>query len=134
MLRTGKIWPSKSSAGGPIFFAKQANDKLHIVVDYRAFNSITIKDKYPLPLITTLMEQVETSQVFSKLDLKLGFNLPRIAEGDEWKTVFKTCYGLYEYTVMLFGLTNAPSGFQRHLNNILSEKIDCSVLIYINDI
>jgi len=83
MLRTSKIRPSKSSAGAPIFVAKQANSKLCIVVDYRGLNAITIKDKYPLPLMTTLMEQVGTSQVFSKLDLKLGFNLLRIAEGDE---------------------------------------------------
>ena len=95
MLRTGKIQPSKSSAGAPIFFAKQANGKLRIVVDYRGLNAITIKDRYPLPLMTTLMEQVGTSQVCSKLDLKLGFNLLRIAEGDAWKTAFKTRYGLY---------------------------------------
>jgi len=134
MLRTSKIRPSKSSARAPIFFAKQAKGKLRIVVDYRGLNAITIIDKYPLPLITTLMEQVGTSQVFSKLDLKLGFNLLRIAEGDEWKTAFKTCYSLYEYMVMPFGLTNAPSVFQRHVNNILCEKIDCGVVVYIDDI
>jgi hypothetical protein len=134
MLKNGKIRPSKSSAGAPIFFAKQANGKLRIVVDYRGLNAMTIKDKYPLPLMTTLMEQVGTSQLFSKLDLKLGFNLLRIAEGDEWKTAFKTRYGLYEYTVMPFGLTNAPSVFQRHLNNILAEKIDRGVVVYIDDI
>jgi len=75
ILRTSKIRPSKSSAGAPIFLAKQANGKLRIVVGYRGLNAITIKDKYPLPLMTTLMEQVGTSQVFFKLDLKLGFNL-----------------------------------------------------------
>jgi len=133
MLRTSKIWPSKTSAGAPIFFAKQANGKLRIVVDYRGLNAITIKDRYPLPLMTTLMEQVGTSQVCSKLDLKLGFNLLRIAKGDEWKTAFKTRYGLYKYTVILFGLPNASSVFQRHLNNILSEKIDCGVVVYIDD-
>jgi len=134
MLKNGKIRPSKSNAGAPIFFAKQANGKLRIVVDYRGLNAIIIKDKYPLPLMTTLMEQVGTSQIFSKLDLKLGFNLLRIAEGDEWKTAFKTRYRLYEYTVMPFGLTNAPSVFQRHLNNILAEKIDRGVVAYIDDI
>jgi len=82
--------------------------------------------------MTTLMEQVGTSQTFSKLDLKLAFNLLRIAEGDEWKTAFKTRYGLYEYTVMPFGLTNAPSAFWRHLNNILAEKIDRAVVVYID--
>jgi len=134
MLRTGKIRPSKRRARAPIFFAKQANGKLRIVVDYRGLNTITIKDKYPLPLMTTLMEQVRTSQVFSKLDFKLGFNLLWIGEGDEWKTAFKTRYSLYEYTVMPFGLTNAPTVFQRHFNNILSEKIDRGVVIYIDDI
>jgi len=83
MLRTGKIRPSKSRAGAPTFFAKQANGKLHIVVDYCGLNAITIKDKYRLPLMTTLIEQVGSSQVFSKLDLKLGFNLLCIAEEDE---------------------------------------------------
>ena len=80
------------------------------------------------------MEQVGTSQIFSKLDLKLGSDLLRIAEGDEWKTAFKTRYGLYEYTVMPFGLSNPPSVFQRHLNNILAEKIDRGVVVYIDDI
>jgi len=124
MLKNGKIRSSKSSAGAPIFFAKQANGKLRIVVDYRGLNAITIKDKYPLPLMTSLMEQVGTSQIFSKLHLKLGFNLLRMAEGDEWKTAFKTRYGLYKYTVMQFELTTPPSVFQQHLNNIFGEKID----------
>jgi len=134
MQKNGKIRPRKSSAGAPIFFAKQANGKLRLVVDYRGLNAITIKDKHPLPLMTTLMEQVGTSQIFSKLDLKLGFNLLRVAEGDEWNTPFKTRYCLYEYTVVPFGLTNAPSVFQRHLNNILTEKIDRGVVVYIDAI
>jgi len=119
ILKNGKIRPSKSSAGTPILFVKQANGKLRIVVFYRGLNATTIKDKYALPVMTTLIEQVSMSQIISKLDLKLAFNLLRMAEGDEWKTVFKTRYGLHEYTVMPFGLTNAPSVFQRHLNNIL---------------
>jgi len=83
MLKNGKIRPSKSSAGGPIFFAKQSVGKLRIDVDYRVLNAITIKDKYPLPLMTRPVKQVGTSQIFSKLDLKLGFNLIRTAEGEE---------------------------------------------------
>jgi len=134
MLKNGKIRSSKSCAGTPIFFAKQANGKLRIVVDYRGLNAILIKDKYPSPLMTTLMGQVGTSQIFLKLDLKLGFSLLPIAEGDEWKTAFKTRYGLYEYMVMPFGLTKEPPVFQRHLNNILAEKIDRGVVIYIDDI
>jgi len=83
MLKNGKIRPSKSSASAPIFLAKQANGKLRIVVDYRGLHTITMKDKYPLPLMLILMEQVGTSQIFSKLDLKLSFKVLRIAEGDE---------------------------------------------------
>jgi len=134
MLINGKFRPSKSSADAPIFFAKQANGKLRIVVDYRGLNAITIKGKYPLPLMTTLMEQIGTSQIFSKLDLKLGFNLLCIAEGDEWKTAFKTWYSLYEYTVMPFGLTNAPSIFQRtsiiFSRRKLTEVLSCILMIY----
>jgi len=134
MLKNGKIRSSKSNANAPIFFAKHTNGKLRIVVAYCGLNGITIKDKYPLPLMTTLMEQVGISQIFLKLDLKLGFNLLHIAEGDEWKTPFKTRYGLYEFTVMPFGLNNAPSVFRRHLNNILAERIDQGVVTYIDDI
>jgi len=104
------------------------------VDDYRGLNAITIKDKYLLPVMTTLMEQVGTSQIFSKLDIKLEFNLLRIAEEDEWKTVFKSRYCLYTNTVMLFGLPNALSVFQQHLNNILAEKIDRGVVMYIDNI
>jgi len=134
MLTNGKIHPSKIITGAPIFYAKQANGKVRIVVDYRGLNGITIKDKYPLPLMTTLIEQVGTSQIFFKLDLMLTFMLLHIAEGEERKTVFKTQYGLYEYTVMPLGLTNAPSVFQRHLINILGEKIDQGVVVHIDDI
>jgi len=134
MLRNGKIRPSKSSAGALIFFAKQANNTLRIVVHYCGLHATTIKDKYPLPLMTMIMEQVGRSQVFSKLKLKLGFNLLRIAKGDAWKTAFKTRYRLYEYTVMPFGLTNGSSVLQRNHNNILIVKIDRGVVVYIDDI
>jgi len=80
------------------------------------------------------MEQVRTSYVFATLNLKLGFNLSQIAKGDEWETAFTTRYGLYEYTVMPFGSTNAPCVFQRQLKHIFSEKIDRGVVVYINDI
>ena len=111
MLQNGKMRPSKNSSSAPIFFTKQAYGKLRIVVDYCGLNAITLKDKYPPPLMTTLMERVGTLQVFSKLDVKLCFNLIRIAKADEWKTAFKTCYRAYEYMVIPFGLTNAPSIF-----------------------
>ena len=105
-----------------------------LVVDYRGLNAITIQDKYLIPLMTTLMEQVQESTWFTKLDLKNGFNLIRVKAGDEWKTAFKTRYGLYEYTVMPFGLTNAPLVFQRYVNEVLKEYIDRGVVAYIDDI
>ena len=81
------------------------------VVNYRGLNAITIKDKYPVPLMTTLVEQVAGTKIFTKLDLKSGFNLIRIAEGDKWKTAFTCRYGLFEYMVMPFRLSNAPATF-----------------------
>ena len=134
MVRNGKIRPRKGRAGAPIFFAKQPNGKLRIVVDYWGLNAITIKDKYPVPLMTTLVEQVASAKIFTKLDLKSGFNLIRIAEGDEWKTAFTCRYRLFEYMVMPFGLSNAPATFQRYINNVLQEYIDRGIVVYIDDI
>ena len=134
MVATGKIRPRKGHAGSPVFFVKEKTGKMRLVVDYRGLNAITIKDKYPIPLMTTLMERVQESTWFTKLDLKNGFNLIRVKAGDEWKTAFKTRYGLYEYKVMPFGLTNAPSVFQRYVNEVLKEYIERGVVAYIDDI
>ena len=134
MVTTGKIRPGKGHADSPVFFVKDKTGKMHLVVDYRGVNAITIKDKYPIPLMTTLMEQVQESTCFTKLDLKNGFKIIRVKAGDKWKTAFKTRYGLYEYIVMPFELTNAPSGFQRYVNEVLKEYIDRGVVAYIDDI
>ena len=113
MLKSGKIRPSKSPAGAPIFIVPKPHGRgLRIVVDYHGLNAITIKDKYPLPLMTDLIDRVGKARWFTKFDLKNGFNLIRIAEGHEWKTAFKTQYGAFEFTVMPWGLTNAPAVFQ----------------------
>src|SRR5438270_86795 len=101
MLKAGKIRPSKSPASALIFFVPKPHGRgLQIVVDYRGLNAITIKDRYPLPLMSELMDRVGKARWFTKLDLKNGFNLVRIASGHEWKTAFKTRYGSYEYMVM----------------------------------
>ena len=134
MVATGKIRPGKGHAGSPVFFVKEKTGKMRLVVGYRGLNAIAIKDKYPIPLMTTLMEQVQESTWFTKLNLKNGFHLIRVKAGNEWKTAFKTKYGLYEYTVMPFGLTNAPSVFQRYVNEVLKEYIDRGVVAYIDDI
>jgi len=134
MLRTGKIRRSTSPAGSPILFIPKPNGKgLRLGIDYRALNRITIPNRYPLPLIQELQDRVQGSRWFTKLDLKNGFNLIRIREGDEWKTAFRTRYGLYEFQVIPFGLTNAPSTFQDMRNHLFSDMIDLGLLVYMDD-
>ena len=111
ILKTGKNGEGSGAIGSPVFFIKEKTGKLRLVVDYHRLNTITIKDVYPIPLMTTLMEQIQVSNWLNELDLKNGFNLIRVKEGDEWKTAFKTRYGMFEYKVMPFGLANAPSVF-----------------------
>ncbi|RKK66997.1 hypothetical protein BFJ68_g18567, partial [Fusarium oxysporum] len=108
-LAKGNIRISTSSAGFPVMFVPKKNGKLRLVVDYRKLNALTIKDRTPLPLITELKDRLQGKQIFTALDLKGAYNLIRIKEGDEWKTAFRTKFGLFEYLVMPFGLTNAPA-------------------------
>jgi len=134
MLRTGKIRRSTSPAGSRILFVPKPNGKgLRLCVDYRALNRIMIPNRYPLPLMQELQDRVQGAKWFTKLDLKNGFNLIRIREGDEWKTAFRTRYGLYEFQVMPFGLTNAPSTFQDMMNHVFSDMIDLGLLVYMDD-
>ena len=135
MLRSGKICPSKSSAGAPILFVpKKEGRGLRLCVDYRGRNKVTILNRYPLPLMNELRDRVCGAKIFTKLDLKSGYNLIRIKEGDEWKTAFRTRYGLFEYKVLPFGLANAPATFQNMMNEIFRDMIDLGVVIYLDDI
>ena len=135
MEKTGKIRRSTSPAGSPILFVPKPSGRgLRLCVDYRGLNKITIPNRYPLPLMQELQDRVQGAQWFTKLDLKNGFNLIRIREGDEWKTAFRTRYGLFEFNVMPFGLTNAPSTFQDMMNHVLSDVLDIGVLAYMDDI
>ena len=135
MERTGKIQRSTSPAGSPILFVPKPNGRgLRLCVDYRGLNKITIPNRYPLPLMQELQDCVQGAQWLTKLDLKNGFNLIRIRQGDEWKTAFRTRYGLFEFKVMPFGLTNAPSTFQDRMNHVLSDNLDIGVLAYMDDI
>ena len=112
MIGQEKITPSKSLAGAPILFVRKKNGKLRLCVDYRGINNVTVKNIYPLPLMDPLREQVKGATIFTKFDLRDGYYLIRIKEGDEWKTAFQTQYGQFEYKVMPFGLCNAPATFQ----------------------
>jgi hypothetical protein len=131
-LAAGKIRESKSPAGAPIIFLPKPDGSLRLCVDYRGLNRVTVKDRTPLPLMSELRERLARATIFTKLDLKNGYNLIRIAEGDEWKTAFRTTYGLFEYLVMPFGLCNVPGTSQAMINKVLHDLLDEGVIVYID--
>ena len=133
-LKTGFIRPSKSPAGAPILFDKKPDGSLRLCVDYRGLNNLTIKNRYPLPLIGESLDRLGRAKRFTQLDLTSAYHRMRIREGDEWKTAFRTRYGHFEYQVMPFGLSNAPASFQGYINKILAEKLDIFVIVYLDDI
>ena len=110
-LKTGFIRPSKSPAGAPILFDKKSDGSLRLCVDYRGLNNLTIKNRYPLPLIGESLDRLGRAKRFTQLDLTSAYHRMRIKEGNEWKTAFRTRYGHFEYQVMPFGLSNAPASF-----------------------
>ena len=133
-LEKGFIQPSKSPAGAPILFVKKKDGSLRLCVDYRGLNKVTVRNRYPLPLIPELLDRLRSARVFSKIDLRGAYNLVRIKPGDEWKTAFRTRYGHFEYKVMPFGLTNAPTVFQHMMNDIFREYLDHFVIISLDEI
>ena len=136
----GYIRPSKSPIASPFFFIKKKDGKLRPVQDYRRLNHYTVRNQYPLPLIAELVADLSGASIFSKVDVQIGYNNVRIKEGDEHKAAFKTKYGLWEPTVMFFGLCNSPSTFQAMMNVIYRPIIDkhaqrgTIIRIYMDDI
>ncbi|HEV7736662.1 MAG TPA: reverse transcriptase domain-containing protein, partial [Chlamydiales bacterium] len=119
----------------PFFFVKKKDGKLRPVQDYRALNDMTIKNRYPLPLISELTNKLKGAKYFTALDVRWGYNNIRIKEGDEWKAAFRTNRGLFEPLVMFFGLTNAPATFQTMMNDLFRDLITRNeVVVYIDDI
>jgi transposase InsO family protein len=133
-LDKGFIRLSKSPAGAPILFVPKKDGSLRLCVDYRGLNSVTIKNRYPLPLIGEILDRVNGATVFSKIDLKDAYYRIRIKPGDEWKTAFRTRYGHFEFLVMPMGLTNAPAAFQAYINHTLRNLVDGFCIVYLDDI
>jgi hypothetical protein len=132
-LRKGHIRESESPAGYPLHIVPKGDD-YRVCVDYRGLNDITVKNSYPLPLIHELQDRLQGAQWFTAFDIPGAYNRIRIKDGHEWKTAFRTRFGLFEYLVMPFGLTNAPATFQAYINNVLRKYLDVFVVVYLDDI
>ena len=134
LLDKGFIRPSSSPWGCPALFVKKKDNSLRLCVDYRPLNAVTIKNKYPLPRIDILFDQLAGAKVFSKIDLRSSYHQKKIKPCDIPKTAFLTRYGLYEYLVMSFGLTNAPAYFMYLMNSIFMPELDKLVVVLIDNI
>jgi hypothetical protein len=130
----GFIHPSSSPWRAPVIFVDKKDGTQRMCVDYRSLNEVTIKNKYPLPRIDDLFDQLRGACVFSKIDLHSGYHQLKIRASDIPKIVFTTRYGLYEYIVMSFGLTNAPAYFMYLMNKVFMEYLDKFVVVFIDDI
>jgi hypothetical protein len=133
-LAKGFIRPSSSPVSSPVIFVKKPGGGLRFCVDYRKLNEITIKNRYPLPLIQETLDRLSQAKYYTKLDIISAFNRIRIAEGHEHLTAFRTREGLFEYLVMPFGLTNAPATFQHHVNDVLRPYLDIFCTAFIDDV
>ena len=133
-LANGFIRPSKSPAAAPVMFVKRPDGKLRLVVDYRALNSVTVKNRFPLPLIPEMLDRLHRAKVFTKLDLRNAFHQVRVKEGDEYKTAFRCREGHYEFCVAPMGACNTPACFQYFMNDILKAYLDLSCVGILDDV
>jgi len=134
LLNVDYICSSKSPYVAPILFQNKHDGSLRLCIDYRALNKITIKNKYPIPRIDDLFDQLGDARYFTKLDLRSGYYQVRITEGNEPKTACVTRYGSYEFLVMPFGLTNASTTFCTFMNKVIAHFLDRFVVVFLDDI
>ncbi|KAL4017044.1 hypothetical protein IC575_024718 [Cucumis melo] len=134
LLDKGFIRPSVSPWGAPVLFVKKKDGSMRLCIDYRELNKVTVKNRYPLPRIEDLFDQLQGATVFSKIDLRSGYHQLRIRDGDIPKTAFRSRYGHYEFVVMSFGLTNAPAVFMDLMNRVFKDFLDSFVIVFIDDI
>jgi hypothetical protein len=134
LLDKGYIHPSSSHWGSPALFMKKKDQSLRLCVDYRPLNVVIIKNKYPLARIDILFDQLTGARVFSKVDLRSGYHQIKIRPKDVPNTVFSTRYGLYEYLVMSFGLTNTPAHFMYLMNSVFMSELDKFIVVFIDNI
>ena len=134
LVDSGFIRPSSSPWGSPVLFVKKKDGSMRLCIDYRGLNQVIVKNKYPLPCIEELFDQLEGSKVYSKLDLRQGYYQVRVREEDIPKTALNSRYGHYEFTVMPFGLTNAPAVFMDLMHRVFRPYLDRFVVVFIDDI
>ena len=134
MIDKKMIYSSVSPWGAPVLFVRKKYGTLRLCIDYKMLNNVTIKNRYPLPRIDDLFDQMKGATILSKIDLRLGYHQLQIKEKEIHKTTFRTRYGHYEFTVLPFGLTNAPAACMNLMNNIFQDCLDKFVLVFIDDI
>ena len=133
LLNKGFIRLSTSPWGTPVLFEKKKDKTLRLCIDYRRLNRVTIKNRYPLPRIDNLFNQLRGARVYSKIDLRTGYHQLRVREIDIPKTAFRTRYGHFEFTVMPFGLTNAPAAFMDLMHRVFQPYLDQFVVVFVDD-